>query len=103
MGIDFIECVFRIEKAFGIPRRALDSRKLEPIRRLGNLPGRRYGPPVVTCRDMLNWVELALRETGRPVPEDSWPRLRACIADTVKMPVEQVTLDSRLVQDLGFS
>jgi hypothetical protein len=98
MGIDFLDCRFRIEKAFKLRHhpRAFDLRKL-------NAPLDERGRPIVTCARMLQWVELTLTESGHDVPEDCWPRLRECIAATVGASVEEVTLESRLVQDLGFT
>jgi hypothetical protein len=64
MGIDFLDSLFRIEKAFGIPHKAFDLNKLESPR------DHRGYFPFVTCRDMLKWLELTLRENGKPIPED---------------------------------
>jgi hypothetical protein len=97
MGIDFLDRMFRIERAFGIPFRAFDLNKLDTPR------DRRGYHRVITCEQMLKWVELTLREHGHEIPEDCWPRLRACIAETVGIPIEQVTLESRIIQDLGFT
>jgi hypothetical protein len=85
MGIDFLDCLFRIEKAFGIPYKAFDLDKLESPR------DHRGRFPVVTCGHMHKWLELTLRENGNPIPEDCWPRLRACIEGTVSLPVEAVS------------
>ena len=96
MGIDFLDCVFRIEKAFGLPSRAFVLDRLV-------IPRDDRGRFAVTCREMLDWVELTLRENGRQIPDDCWQRLQICIAGTVACPLEEVTLQSRLVQDLGFT
>jgi len=96
MGVDFLDCQFRIEKAFQLSHRVLDHRKLAaPKSANGTFTS-------VTGRDMLDWLELTLREEGREVPNDCWPKLQECIAATVNVPVEHVTLDACLIHDLGF-
>jgi len=98
MGVDFLDCMFRIEKAFQIPRPGIDLHKLLDVAR-----DAQGGYPVITCDDILNWLELTLTDYVKPIPDDCWPRLQACIAATMRMPVEKVTLESRIVQDLGFT
>src|SRR5687767_14072440 len=97
MGIDFLDCCFRIEKEFNLPRNALDCRKLD-VRRTkgGSLLG-------ATAGDVARWVEACIVAEGREPPPDVWPRVRACIAATVYEPMEKVTPTTRIIEDLGFS
>jgi hypothetical protein len=99
MGIDFLDCMFRIEKEFGISHRAFDLKKFDA-------PRDANGDIIfcdVTCAHLLKWLELTLRETGRPAPIDCWPRLQKCIAETVAVEVRAVHRDSRLRGDMGFT
>lgn len=96
MGVDFLDCQFRIEKEFQLPSRAFDYDKLIAPR-----DARGYVTEV-TGRHMLNWLEVTLREHGRDIPVDCWPRLRRCIAAVVDEPVEKVGLDVCLIHELGF-
>jgi hypothetical protein len=96
VGVDFLDCQFRIEREFQLPSRAFDHRKLIAPRDTRGVVAE------VTGRHMLQWLELTLREQGREIPSDCWPRLRRCIAATVDIPVEKVELDVCLIHELGF-
>lgn len=97
MGIDFPDCVIRIEKEFNLPRHALDIHKLQVPR---NAKGYAVG---ITAGDMTRWVEVCMIEHGVQPPADRWPRVRGCIAATVYESTENVTPASRLVEDLRFT
>ena len=95
MGVDFLDFTFHIEKEFKIKLRI---EKLDvPIDAKGHVVRD------VTGRDVLKWVEVTLIENGREVHQDCWPRVRSCIAKTVQVASSTVSLESRLVADLGFT
>ena len=98
MGIDFLECCFRIVKEFKIDRwRDLDIRKLDvPRNKKGVLVG-------ATAGDVARWVEVRMVARGQVPPPDLWPRVQACIAATVSVPPAAVAPTSRIIEDLGFT
>ena len=80
MGIDFLDCCFRIEKEFKLTRGDLDTEKLDlPRNKKGVLIG-------ATAADLARWVEACIAATGQQPPPDLWPRVQACIAATVSVP-----------------
>ena len=97
MGIDFLDCCFRIEKEFKLERRDLNIDKLDiPRNKKGVLIG-------ATAADFARWVEVCMVARGQQPPPDLWPRVRACIAATVSVAPEQVEPTSRIIEDLGFT
>ena len=97
MGIDFLDCCFRIEREFKLERRDLNVDKLDvPRNRKGVLIG-------ATAADVARWVEVCMIAQGRQPPPDLWPRVRACIAATVSVAPERVEPTSRIIEDLGFT
>jgi hypothetical protein len=97
MGIDFLDCRFRIEREFGLVRGDLDGDRFE-VRR--DARGVMVG---ATAGDVARWVEACMAARGKEPPVDLWPRVRACIAATVAVPVAEVTPDSRMIEDLGYT
>ena len=106
MGIDFLDCTFRVEKEFGIksPRKRGDMwvAVLAGVERVPEdlTPGWAEN---LTAGDMLRATEKMIKAAGKEVPEDCWPRLQKCIAETVAISPEEVSLESKLVKDLGFT
>ncbi|HEX8342121.1 MAG TPA: hypothetical protein VF624_14540 [Tepidisphaeraceae bacterium] len=97
MGIDFLDCCFRIEEEFGLSRLDLDIEKLDvPRNEKGTLIG-------ATASDVTRWVESSIVAQGKEAPVGVWPRVRSCIADTVSIPPDKVAPTSRLIEDLGFT
>ena len=97
MGIDFLDCCVRIEKEFKLKRPDLDIGKLDvPRNRQGIIAG-------ATAGDLARWVEVCLVAQGREPPADLWLRVRACIAATVYVPLDEVTPTTRIIEDLGFT
>ncbi|HEY1065823.1 MAG TPA: hypothetical protein VGE52_06930 [Pirellulales bacterium] len=56
----------------------------------------------MTAAEAMSRLMRILIAQGKPIPEDCWPRVRKCIAETVGAQVDEVELDSRLISDLGF-
>lgn len=97
MGIDFLDCSFRIENEFRLKPRDLAIDKLDfPRTKRGTLVG-------ATAGDVARWVEFCMVARGNQPPTDLWPRVQACIAATVSVPPEQVAPTSRIIEDLGFA
>ena len=99
MGIDFLDCCFRIEKEFKLERRDLDLDKLDvPRTNGGTLAG-------ATAGDVARWVKVCMVAKGKEPPPDLWPRVRECVATTVSVSVsaEEVAPTSRIIEDLGFT
>jgi hypothetical protein len=96
MGLDFLDCRFRIQREFKLRYRDMDIDKLDvPWDKKGALTG-------VTAADMARWVEVSILAKGQVPPPDLWPRVQGCIAATVSVRREQVTPTSRIFEDLGF-
>jgi hypothetical protein len=97
MGIDFLDCCFRIEKEFKLERGDLNIEKLDVARtKRGTLVG-------ATAADVVRWVEVCMIARGQQPPADLWPRVRACIAATVSVAPEEIEPTSRIIEDLGFT
>ena len=98
MGIDFLDIIFRIEKAFAakIPRGVLHA----DVAVLSRRPGRR-GRLDFTVGGLHEQVCTELARGGYTVPPDSWERVRQCVSDALGVPVEAVRPESLLVSELG--
>jgi len=97
MGIDCLDFSHRVEKEFGV-RLKMD--ETFPVER--DVKGRVVGADI-TAGAVVKWVEATLIKHGKAVPEDCWPRVRVCIAETVQISPEDVSLESRLIRDIGFA
>ena len=86
MGLEGLDLTFQLEREFKV-RLAT-----EPIPE----------PVPETAADVVKWVEAVLIKNKMKVPDDCWPRVRLCIATVMNIPLEDISLDSRLIEDLGF-
>ena len=118
MGIDALDTTFRLEKSFGmkiertlwgrLPRGKVERASFwdcgQFVRRSSN-PQWTYERyvPVVTAGDVHEALCASLSEKGVPIPPDSWERVRTVLSDVTGHAVEEITAQSRLFQDLGFS
>lgn len=117
MGIDGLDMLFRLEKSFGMKIDKgfwdrIPQGEPEPLpwwscdrfaTRSSNVKWRyERRVPVVTAGDVHAIVCDMLTEKGMPVPPDSWLRVRAVLSEVTRHPVDEITAQSRLFQDLGF-
>ena len=119
MGLDALYTLCRLEKSFGLKfdkdfwNRIPQGEVVAPVpwwscdrfvRRSSN-PNWAYERrvPTVTAGDVHPAVCAVLTEKGMTVPVDSWPRVRAVLSDVTGHAVDEITAQSRLVQDLGFA
>ncbi len=101
MGLDALSIVQEIEKSFGV-----DLSQPEVARMYGT--DRPRGEQVETTAGFIheNLCNF-LKERGLDIPEDSWERVRFCIAEGIRCwpfnrtKPEDVKRESRLHQDLG--
>lgn len=96
MGIDYLDIAFRIEKEFGVITRGKLDFSADPVEGRG-----RNQRSSVTAGALHDRVCDLLRAEGRAAPEDSWPRLQACISEALGVPLTEIRRESRLVKDLG--
>jgi acyl carrier protein len=119
MGIDALDMIFRLEKSFAVKidkgfwDRTPQGEIVEPasfwscdrfVRRSLN-PEWRYERrvPTVTAGDVHTVVCAILAENGMTVPADSWPRVRKVLSEVTGHAVDEITTQSRLFDELGFS
>jgi len=96
MGIDFLDLNFRVEKRFGVQLHVADF----PPEILHNNALLTAGLYSDTVQRKIN---ARLRGTGQPEAGDVWPQVRDLIAATVQMDPHEITPESRLIQDLGYT
>lgn len=86
MGLDSVELIMEVEDEFGIK---IDNGEAGGIRTVG---------------DMLRIVreKVGHREDSKVGDEALWDSLRAIIAEELRIPVEEMELESRFVEDLNM-
>ena len=97
MGIDGLDIMFRIEKAFGIriPRgRIYWSEEQRQLKRLPMATG-------LTIGDIHRRTCELLAEMNVPVPDDSWERVTQCVGGALSISPTTIRPQDRLMEDLG--
>jgi hypothetical protein len=91
MGIDTLDIIFRLEKAFGIkiPRNVLFEESWDWRRR------------DVRVGELHEQLCRRLREAGRPVPHSSWHRVKVCVAESLGVELRKINRESWLFRELG--
>jgi acyl carrier protein len=101
VGIDALDLVFRLEKAFDfkMPRREAASLywSAEQIR------SKAPRPNDATIGQIHERLCEILKRQGRAVPVDSWQRVQRTVSECLFIPIDQVRAESRFVQDLDAS
>jgi hypothetical protein len=99
MGIDALDIVFRLEKAFDvrIPAETLYWSDTQRLKRFANRMSS------VTVADVHQRVCDLLVEMKLPVPDDSWERVTRCIGGALSIPPSTLRPGDRLIEDLAAS
>jgi len=63
--------------------------------------GEKRNPADVTIGEIHDLICRALGLAGRSTPDDSWQRVRRCVAESCSVEIERVTKDAWLVRDLN--
>jgi hypothetical protein len=94
MGMDLLDCSFRIEKSFHFKFGKEDYKKLDFGRR----------PWDVTASELHQWVlDCCKNATVTPPQWSSWNRVRLELAHTTSKSPNLIHRDTLIVKDLGFS
>lgn len=112
MGIDVLDLVFRIERAFGVRIKNDDLSKAAMKRRPPDVSAGellwmvRSQPRCCRCHYDLRGHDASGRcpECGEPFsPEATWEKLRDILAEVIGVEVAEITPDSLIVRDLGMT
>ncbi|QJW93762.1 hypothetical protein [Frigoriglobus tundricola] len=90
-GVDWLDIVFRVERAFGMPLTAADF--------AGWTTGARVG---LTAGQLWELVADKLRGAGAEVPADGWERVVAVLSEALNVRAERIATESRLCADLDM-
>lgn len=92
MGLEYIAVGFRVEEEFGVPLGDEEWNRL--------LDGRT--PFDMTAGELDDFICEACRSAGKPIPHDSWARLKLLLADELGVDPQEVRKDVWLTRDLGM-
>jgi hypothetical protein len=90
-GVDWLDIVYRIERAFGVSLTASDFQHWTPDARVG-----------LTAGQLLELVAHKLEAAGKELPADCWNRLVLVLGDALNIRAHRIRTESRLYADLSM-
>jgi hypothetical protein len=97
MGIDGLDIIFRLERAFNVTIPAGRIYWSDEQRRLNKFDRR----TTVTVGEMHHRMCDLLREMKHSVPDNSWDRVAKCVGDALQVAPTSIKPQDRLIEDLG--
>jgi len=90
-GLDWLDVVYRVQRAFGVPLTAADFVELSPEARRA-----------LTAGQLWERIAAHLGATGRPVPADGWDQVAGALSEALNVDPDRIMPTSRLYADLGM-
>jgi hypothetical protein len=90
-GLDWLDVVYRVQRALGVPLTAADFVDLSDKARRA-----------LTAGQLWERIASHLGATGRPVPANGWDQVVGALSEALNVDHDRISPNSRLYADLGM-